>query len=46
MSARGAMCSLTSTLEHGRALVFEDALDVHLLTHHVVQTLDLTLSRL
>jgi ABC-type bacteriocin/lantibiotic exporter with double-glycine peptidase domain len=34
------------TLEHGRALVFEDALNVHLLTHHVVQPLDLTLSRL
>ena len=45
MSARGAMCVLAH-LEHGRALVFEDALDVHLLTHHVVQTLDLTLSRL
>ena len=44
MSARGAMCSLTSSTP--RALVFEDALDVHLLTHHVVQTLDLTLSRL
>ena len=29
-----------------RALVFEDDLDVHLLTHHVVQTDDLTLSRL
>ena len=28
------------------ALVFEDDLDVHLLAHHVVQTDDLTLSRL